>query len=487
MARSPVERSGAPGSVRAPGYARAIMRESRLRVRATVAALSVAAIAVGVPAAMSASSPKATATFELKPPSFAGTAKSSSTGSGAVACAPSGGCVIVAPYFGERASGLMVASDTRGVWTIVAPIAERHFATARTRKHGLDGVASFDPEGLSCPSADGCVAAGFYTVNALGIANRPAVLVEHNGIWGRALGLGLPSDAETNVSTGVQMASLTSVACTSADNCIAVGSYNDTRGAQRPMVVTESDGTWSRPTALLLPQDARDAPTGPDGVSSAESIACPAVSRCIAVGSYTYDRALNSRGFIDTDNAGVWSTVPETLAPASMRHPISGLQAIACATASRCYAFGFYAVFRHFGRHTHHSSRTVVLTAESGVWSPRPKPVAGYGFSSLTAACAGPSACAVAGVIRYPLHDRRLPTGVVGLRPGVVEQTASGWGPLVQPALPSDAQRAQPGPFSFFNSLACADSGACIAVGRYAPARPVDAPVGRAMFATFRP
>src|ERR1700733_6231076 len=112
---------------------------------------------------------------------------------------------------------------------------------------GLDAVA--------CTGIYACVTGGSYFDSAgfdnpLGASEE---LINGAPVWvptrltGEALG---------------NSTSLSSVACTSQDNCTGVGFYQNGTSDYRPMTITDTGGNWGQATTLTLPSDA--IPSGQD-------------------------------------------------------------------------------------------------------------------------------------------------------------------------------------------------------------------------------
>jgi hypothetical protein len=96
-------------------------------------------------------------------------------------------------------------------------------------------------------------------------------------------------------------AQLTSVACSSAAACVAVGSYTDTAGEARLLLLTLAGSAWTA-TRAPSPADARTVGTQAQGTlapPALSSVACPGAAACVAVGSYPA-RKLGMAGLIVT-------------------------------------------------------------------------------------------------------------------------------------------------------------------------------------------
>jgi O-glycosyl hydrolase len=145
----------------------------------------------------------------------------------------------------------------------------------------------------TCVSADNCVAVGTYAGGALG--GDGLIEMFNSGAW-TPLDAPLPPEL---ASVGVDSTTLASVACPSAASCIAVGSYMDVNQNIGVLIETLQGDTWK---AIEGPTPAG----GADGGLS--SISCTSASFCVAVGTYT-DSSGDPEGLIDTLNHGTWTAI----------------------------------------------------------------------------------------------------------------------------------------------------------------------------------
>src|SRR5438067_1293390 len=130
------------------------------------------------------------------------------------------------------------------------------------------------PYSLSCPSAGNCSAVGTYA-DSSGHA-QGLLLTETAGTWAAGVDAVLPANAGSNPDVG-----LNAVSCASAGNCTAVGSYTDTSGFRRGLVLTETGGTWATGVEASLPGNAASNPKVSIG-----SVSCASAGNCSAVGNY---------------------------------------------------------------------------------------------------------------------------------------------------------------------------------------------------------
>ncbi len=204
----------------------------------------------------------------------------------AVACAGPTQCVAVGSY-NAGSDGLMVSGSATS-WTAAG--------TPLPAGAGADPRPSF--RDIAC-SATGCVAVGGYT-DASG--SSQGLLVTGQGSTLAAQLAPLPPGAAPD--QGSPGALLASVACPSAAACVAVGKYTDSAGDAQMLLLSGTGTAWK---AVRAPAPGNAKTVGSQAQGSLTpptlaSVACPAVSACVAVGSYPA-RKLGEEGVIITGPA----------------------------------------------------------------------------------------------------------------------------------------------------------------------------------------
>lgn len=295
-------------------------------------------------------------------------------------CTTSTTCVGVGIYL-ENSIGIaqpIVFSETKGVWAtpVEAP-----------------GSASFNPNGLAvvdllaCPSTSTCVASGvILMLSPLSI--EPFLITENNGAWAspeavpgmsalsrqsiavvESLSCGAPGDctavgeytdavggsqafvinevagawgsasqlfATQLLGSGLNNA-LTGVACLSAGNCTAIGSFADAQGNLQPFVVDESNHAWS--PAVALP--GMQALNKGDGAYPT-TIACSALGACSAGGTYS-DASRNAQVFVVNEKDSSWSTPMEIPGTSSLnKGGTADVSEVSCSADGSCGVQGTY-------------------------------------------------------------------------------------------------------------------------------------------------
>jgi hypothetical protein len=284
---------------------------------------------------------------ELTPPANAG---GTLAGLAAISCSSAGNCTAAGSY--DDSSGnrqAMVATETAGTWAQAIEITPPTGASADPHSPYLYAI--------SCPSAGNCTAVGKYVD---GSGNLQAmVATETAGTWAQATELTLPANAGTNPN-----AFLTGVSCSSAGNCTAVGSYEDSSGNTQAMVASETTGTWAQATELTLPANAGANPT-----AYANAISCSSAGNCTAVGTYE-DSSNNTQAMVAAVTAGTWARATElTLPTGAGTNPGGSLLGVSCSSAENCVAAGNYVDSAGYGQAmvaTQTSRATTLFTPTTG-------------------------------------------------------------------------------------------------------------------------
>lgn len=245
-----------------------------------------------------------------------------------VACGSAGNCTVVGTY--QLASGdtqSFVDDEVAGRWRPATRVGLPSDALGKGQNAQLRAIA--------CPSSGNCSAIGTYFTNAANPSLAAFAIDETRGSWGPAQALSTPSNANANPFPTVAQ-----VACSSAGNCSAIGTYVDNQGVQRAVVFTERDGQWGLGQAIAPPASA-----SLYAHVTLSALACAPTGPCTAVGTY-YDHGGATQVFATTNAGGPWSTgrlvsMPANAAP-NPKAFFYGFQDVACATATTCSAGGQY-------------------------------------------------------------------------------------------------------------------------------------------------
>jgi hypothetical protein len=377
-----------------------------------------------------------------------------------VACPGAGNCVAVGAYADAGSSAqdqVMVTAQAGGVWGVASKVTLPPDAVTTSASQGAA------LESVACAAPGDCTAVGHYLDGNGSNDFQAMAATETGGTWGPATKVALPSDATAAASS--QKADLSSVACTSVGNCVAVGRYISTAsGDQVPMIATETNGAWGQATTITLPPDAFTVAAGQDSVLL--SVSCTGAGQCVALGYYLNSNGTSTTGdyapMVVTETGGVWGQASKLALPADATNYLATFPSVACASQGNCVAVGAYS-----NTAGGFNFRAATVTETNGVWAPATALAlpadettnAGLQISSLYGvACPGPGDTCVA------TGDYYSATG--GIQAMATSETGGSWNQAGALALPSDAATtASQGARAY--SVSCTDSTTCVAVGGY--------------------
>lgn len=180
---------------------------------------------------------------------------------------------------------------------------------------------------VACPSVSECVSAGQYT-DASG--NTLMLVLSGSGASWKATASPLPA----NWAAG-SVWSLSSLACPLVSDCVGVGYYVDTSGNLDALLLTGAGSSW-KATAAPLPAGAAANPG-----AALRSVACPSASECFAVGSYL--DVSGQQGLLLTGTGASWSATRALLPANGTSSALLGLVFVACPSSAECVITGDYA------------------------------------------------------------------------------------------------------------------------------------------------
>jgi hypothetical protein len=213
-----------------------------------------------------------------------------------VSCSSAGDCAAAGTY-GDSSGNFqtVLLTQTSGAWGTGVKASLPDGAGPGTPAATPPPFASWPA--VSCPSAGHCTAVGTYVDGSSGpcppftqpvcpFVGQGLLLTQTSGAWATGVKAGLPSDA----SDPRTLVTLSSVSCSSAGNCAAVGTYQPGSGNCAPypqcpynnkgVLLTESSGAWAPSVTPDLPAGSQPLmPLNP-------SVSCPAARYCTAVGDY---------------------------------------------------------------------------------------------------------------------------------------------------------------------------------------------------------
>jgi hypothetical protein len=291
---------------------------------------------------------------------------------------------------------------------------------------------------VSCTSAGNCVAGGGYLDQHR--HGQGFVATERHGRWRLAFevpGLGA-------LNTGGD-ASVSSVSCTSAGNCSVAGEYHDQAGSAQGFVAGERNGWWWK--AIEVPGLAALNEGGSAGVNE---VSCASAGNCADGGSYT-DGHGHEQGFVADERHGRWGRAIEVPGLGALNTGQgASVLSVSCAAAGNCAAGGDYTA------DTGDNSHGFVADERNGVWGTAievPGLAAlntGQRAGVFSVSCGAVGSCAAVG--DYTDTGDNSHGFVAVERNGV-------WGNAAEPPdLGADAE---------VGSVSCPSAGNCAAVGVY--------------------
>lgn len=307
--------------------------------------------------------------------------------------------------------------------------------TVVTLAEGWDGSrwnvkATADPSGavdsrltgVSCQSADACVAVGYY----LTAGDTVLTLVE---AWDGSTWTMVPSPNPA----GSDAAGLFAVSCSSATDCTAVGDDNEA-GTPLTLVEVWHGAGWS---IVHSPNEPGSVANGLFGVSCAASTACTAVGA--TEGSSEKARTLAE---VWTGHGWHHQDTPNPIGS-------SGLSSISCASPGICVAVGSY------GDALSGANVSLAESSDGNLWAldtvPLPAGTVGSAFESVS--CVAGGSCTAVGNYEKSSHPNKG-------WPLAESWNGTAWAVETVPIRPGSST-------SFFEAVSCLTMQACGAVGTY--------------------
>lgn len=289
---------------------------------------------------------------------------------------------------------------------------------------------------MDCVGNGSCTAGGAYTGKHKN--SIPMVATETRGQWKRAVQIRLPADAARS-----PFAAVTSIDCTGAGSCLAVGFYNSADSAQTSsFAATESRGRWTAAHPIAAP------PGGGD--PAVFGISCYAAASCTAVGGYAAGKSFDSP-FAITEIHGRWGVAQ------ALRPPPDGnsgtMFAVSCPRRGFCAAVGNYVGATD-------ENQAVAVTESDGKWGRgvriRLPQGAGVGDHLASVSCPKVRLCTAVG--QYTTTSGHV-------LPMAVTFSGRNWARArAINAMPKNAAR---GHDAWLTSVSCLPSGACLGLGHY--------------------
>jgi hypothetical protein len=241
-----------------------------------------------------------------------------------LSCLSASNCVAAGAYTNAQGQILgLIETERNGTWLSPKSLA------APTGAASDPGVTLYQ---VSCAAAGDCVAAGSYNTNA---SEMPLLVEEHNGHWARGRALALP----TNALAKGQDALVRAVSCKRSTSCSAIGTYQDNNpvgSRSEGFVANEVNGVWRRATEVALPK------SNFDPFVSLVQVSCSSASNCVAIGSFI-DANDVTQALVVQETNGVWRR-GEAVAPPTNASRFAGASwsEVTCLSDGSCATLGTY-------------------------------------------------------------------------------------------------------------------------------------------------
>jgi hypothetical protein len=301
---------------------------------------------------------------------------------------------------------------------------------------------------VSCTAGGNCAAGGSYD-NIRGL-QQALVVSEVKGRWHDAIGV--PGSGGLNAGGS---AAISSLSCAQAGDCAATGYYTDKHGHRQGLVALERNGRWANATAVPAL-----AGLNAGGSASVVSVSCPTAGYCLAGGYYT-DAGKNRQAFVVSERNGRWAAAIEAPGTATLNTGSgSGIRTLSCASAGNCAAAGRYIDGSGSGQ-------GFVVNESNGKWGSAIEIPglaalnAGGNADVISLSCARGGICAAGGFYQSsPGIDNE--TGNYPLQAFVVAEANGAWGSAEE--VPGVA-RLNTGVQAQVSTISCAPKGYCTAAG----------------------
>jgi hypothetical protein len=352
-----------------------------------------------------------------------------------------------------RRTALLVAPLSLMLWALPAAatstVPQWHAAKVVSLPSGATGLPDGFLPALSCPSAGNCSAGGSYSDGSGNV--QGLVLNEVKSVWKAPTRLVPPSQADKDPSLTIN-----ALSCSTAGNCVAVGSFEDTHSNGLSFVADEVDGKWKSAQNAALPTNASSTVQN----SELHSIVCWSPGNCSAIGSYLDNTQPTGyvQGFEINEVRGVWGRARETKLPADANaDPYVSINQVACTHAGNCVAVGSYI-------NKNNATEGLVIPEVRGAWTNAavvvlPGDASAYPGASLSeVVCVSTENCSALGTYT---------TAAAAIDGMTVSENHGVWERAVAMAMPSGAAT---NPHTFFygyDGLACPSIGNCSAGGQY--------------------
>ncbi len=379
---------------------------------------------------------------------------------GSLSCSGVGSCALGGIYLDSSGRQRpFVDTEASGVWQDVAPVGGIN--SLDTPPSGASGYSAVN--GLSCTGTGDCSAIGYYTTSKYVI--KPFVLTESAGVWGNAQAL-----SSLNALTSGS-ALFESMSCSSVGNCAAGGFFRNPKGVDEPLVITQTNGSWSKVSQLAGASTLNAGGSKTNNGAEVSAVSCAATG-CEVAGDYV-SAQLDEHILVAGETGGVWKNATaingmpattETTKAAANDTSSLGVSSLACPSWGDCVAVGTAPNAKGVGQ-------SYVVSQKNGVWSkavvvadlkiPSGDVPQGTGSELDDVACSSVGNCSAVGDETYGSNSFG---GFYGTAVFVLNDVNGTWGSVE--VVPGTASL-NAGDSAYPNAVACDPSGGCTMGGEY--------------------
>ena len=242
-----------------------------------------------------------------------------------VSCPTAGDCTAV----GENSTGAFYVSSSGGTWG--SPVAVSAIS-------GPDAGAATVLNAIDCPAVGACSTAGTYLTtseyNPEGSQIELAFTMDEvSGTWGA------PTEIANlaTLNNAQQVVTVNALSCASAGNCVVGGSFSQNKTVSlyytEPFLAIESKGAWGSAVEVPGAQD-----LNVNGTATVTSISCPSAGECVAAGDYGNAKKYYE-SFVSSEHGTSWSGA-HALPIAAHYGSGFEASAIACRASTYCVVVG---------------------------------------------------------------------------------------------------------------------------------------------------
>ena len=335
---------------------------------------------------------------------------------------------------------------------VMAGSSTAHFETAVPATFGA-GVQNVTPHGdlhsVSCSSAGNCVAVGSFLNTAGG--TDAYTQSQTGGTWANATPATFGSGIQP--TTPDAHAEFFSVSCPLAGNCVAAGGFTNVDGGYEAFTQTQSGGNWGTATPATFDLGVQSGTS----YGFLDSVSCSSAGNCVAAGQFE-DSTGAFEAFTQTKSEGIWANaIPATFAPrVQSAKPSDRFNSVSCSSAGNCVAAGNF-------KNAAGYYEAFTQTQSGGSWGTATPATFGVGIQSsmpndtfYSVSCPSAGKCVAVGEFKNTAGGTEAFTQT---------QTGGTWATATPAIFGSGIQNATTNAWAGLLTVSCPSAGNCVAVG----------------------